>query len=404
VSDELDDLRRRVAELEATVERDRRTERSLRESRRMLQLMLDAVPQRVFWKDRSFRFLGCNQALARDGNLDGPQQVIGKTDFELPWKDTAPLYRADDERVVRDGLSRIDFEEPQVRPDGSTAWLRTTKRPLRDEDGTIIGVFATYEDITERKRAEAELLAAKEAAEAANRAKSEFLANVSHELRTPMHAILGFADLGRANAERGPRERLAHYFRRIDESGKRLLTLLNDLLDLAKLEAGRVDFRMDHQDLYLLIETVASELDAWLRGQDLSLAVETAGVETWAWFDWDKLMQVMRNLLSNAIKFSPPGGRITVLLEPRERPPTLAVSVADQGTGIPEDELDSVFDKFSQSSKTRTGAGGTGLGLAICKEIVQAHGGTITAANDAGGGACLTFTVPREPARAEAES
>jgi two-component system, sensor histidine kinase and response regulator len=133
---------------------DRRlAEELVRESRSMLQLVLDTIPQRVFWKDRDFRFIGCNKPFAADAGLSDPAEIIGRNDYELSWKDSAELYRADDRHVMESGLPKLNFEEMQARPDGSSIWLRTSKVPLRDGRGAVIGLMGTYEDITERRRA-----------------------------------------------------------------------------------------------------------------------------------------------------------------------------------------------------------------------------------------------------------
>lgn len=121
---------------------------------KMLQLVLDNIPQRVFWKDRNFRYLGCNKTFAKDAHLHKPSEIIGKSDFELSWKDTAELYRKDDQGVMESDIPKINYEEPQSTPDGSQLWLRTSKIPLHDRDGNVIGILGTYEDITERKRME----------------------------------------------------------------------------------------------------------------------------------------------------------------------------------------------------------------------------------------------------------
>ena len=145
--------RRLVNNLEQMVE-ERTTE--LGKSQQMLQLVLDAIPIRVFWKDKELGYLGCNQLFADDAGLDSPEEIIGKNDFELASADQAELYRSDDRQVIESGTPKLNFEEPQTLPDGSQMWLRTSKIPLHDAEGNISGVLGTYEDITERKRAEAE--------------------------------------------------------------------------------------------------------------------------------------------------------------------------------------------------------------------------------------------------------
>ncbi|MCX6135142.1 MAG: PAS domain-containing protein [Ignavibacteriales bacterium] len=155
---ELAQLRQRVAYLEAAEAKNKQTEEDLYHSRQMLQLVLDTIPQRVFWKDRNFSYLGCNKPFAKDADLTEPGEIVGKNDFELGWKEVAKLYRDDDDAVMTTGRPKLDFEEPQITPMGDQLWLRTTKVPLRDRDGTVIGILGTYEDITERKRTEDALL------------------------------------------------------------------------------------------------------------------------------------------------------------------------------------------------------------------------------------------------------
>ena len=250
--------------------------------------------------------------------------------------------------------------------------------------------------------AKQEIIQAKLNADRANQSKSEFLANMSHELRTPMHAILSFASMGQEKAFQAKPEKIQQYFSRISESGQRLLALLNDLLDLSKLEAGAVECHFKPNIVMKIVDTVLQEMSAIIKGKSVIVIHDKADVDTRAVCDSEKIMQVVRNLLSNAIKFTPDGKRIFLQYAPSTVPaanstqqlPALAFKVIDEGIGIPEDELSSVFDKFVQSSKTKTGAGGTGLGLAICREIIDRHEGVISARNNEYGGATFEFKIP----------
>ena len=251
-------------------------------------------------------------------------------------------------------------------------------------------------------QAKQEIMQAKLNADRANQSKSEFLANMSHELRTPMHAILSFASMGEEKVFDATPEKLQQYFSRISESGERLLALLNDLLDLSKLEAGAVQCHFKPHNVVKIVNTVLQEMSALIKQKGVNIIHECPDVDARVVCDSEKIMQVVRNLLSNAIKFTPAGKSIFLHYAATSVPAAnsasqvsaLALSVIDQGIGIPDDELSSVFDKFVQSSKTKTGAGGTGLGLAICREIIDRHEGIITARNNDYGGATFEFKIP----------
>ena len=234
-------------------------------------------------------------------------------------------------------------------------------------------------------------------AEQAVRAKSEFLANMSHELRTPMHAILGYAEISLTAINEETPQSTGQYIEKIKLSGERLLRLLNDLLTLAKLDAGKIEYKYEQANLKEAVDYTLVELAPLIKAKNLKICA-SFGDCTEACFDKHHIIQVLINLLSNAIKFSGAGGRIVIEVF-EERPPsggpTLCCKITDAGPGIPDGELTAIFDKFVQSSKTKTGAGGTGLGLAICQKIIEAHGGSIRAENAKPKGAVFTFVIPK---------
>lgn len=239
----------------------------------------------------------------------------------------------------------------------------------------------------------AQLQVAKDAAERANSAKSDFLANMSHELRTPLHGILSFARFGVKRWTSVDREKLLLYFQRIEATGQTLLKLLNELLDLAKLEAGGVTLECEAVSLGSVVGDVCEEFAALAREKNIRLRVTEGDSDLLAWGDREKLGQVARNLVGNALKFTPPDGEINVTLSSHED--GITVSVHDSGPGIPDEECEAVFDKFVQSNRTRNGAGGTGLGLSICRELVVLHHGELRAERTHGRGALLHMSLPR---------
>ncbi|MBT3227121.1 MAG: response regulator [Deltaproteobacteria bacterium] len=253
----------------------------------------------------------------------------------------------------------------------------------------------------------AELEIAKEKAESANQMKSDFLANISHELRNPLHHILSFARFGLNKTGLIPNDKIIHYFKTITESGSSLLNILNDLLDLSKLKSGKMDYQMSETSIGMILNSTVNESSSTLVEKDIDMVYAEPPESMKLVCDPEKIRQVVRNLLSNAIKFSPPGGKITIAYElgrlaagdetfNSAMVPALHLTVRDEGPGIPENELESIFDKFVQSSKTINSYGGTGLGLTICREIIQSHMGRIWIENNLAGGATFCILLPCE--------
>jgi len=252
-----------------------------------------------------------------------------------------------------------------------------------------------------------DLTFAKEEAERANAIKSEFLANMSHELRTPMHAMISFTHLILKKCslitDSQIQKKIHEFASSIELSGERLLVLLNNLLDMAKLESGQSNFNPQEQGITKLLAQGVDELNMLAADKYITINLKN-DINIDAWFDYTLTLQVLINLLSNAIKFSPENSTINITVYNSVQKigyrdtdleiEVLNVCVSDKGVGIPESELEMIFDKFSQSTTTKTGAGGTGLGLSICKEILMLHRGDIYAENNLGVGAKFTFYIP----------
>ena len=393
---------------------------ALRESESRFRLLAQAAPVMIWLGDQDFKATYINRRwYEMTGATEADALGYGWTQYIHPDDKTETEALMNQAILTR---TPFDSETRIRRKDGGYAVVKVTVSPNFDDRGEFLGFVGCGTDMTEIHTANAELqqhrdhltelvaqqtasvMLAKDAAERANEAKTVFLANMSHELRSPMHAVLSYARLGEDKVDKLEKSKVRDYFSRIRVSGERLLVLLNDLLDLSKLEARRMVLDLQPCLLSRVCEDVAHEVDGLCTARRLELHFEHDPDEPLIIADPVRMAQVVRNLISNAIKFSPEGGRITLavsrgeMIEGSRLIETARLAVMDQGPGIPADELESVFDKFVQSSKTRTGAGGTGLGLAICREIVTAHRGRIRAGMRDGGGACLVMELPEADA------
>lgn len=400
-------------------ERDRQLQRSAQDLATQVELVLAnearlqaisaAIPDAIYVLDREGNIMEAfgNQALFAMNNRRSNNVVEA-----LPQDISREILLVVG-RCLDTGDTQI-YEYPLMLQ-GQLYWFegRTARLPQHTAQNAVVWLAR---DVSARKLAEielrqardylveqvalqtADLVAAKEKADAANLAKTQFLSNMSHELRTPMHAILSFARLGLDKAEQATPDKLKRYFSNIADSGERMLALVNDLLDVTRLESGKMAFSLTEQPLKPLIESIMVELDELAKRQALQVVLQTDGTEPVFGFDRLRIGQVIRNLLSNAIKFSREHEQVLIELTTCDAPmPRAIVRVMDRGIGIPPDELEAIFDKFVQSSRTSRESGGSGLGLAISREIIRGHGGDIFAELREGGGSILTFWLPLAP-------
>lgn len=366
----------------------------LRRERLMLRTVIDNLPDTIYVKDRQLRKTMANKAELAILNKT-EEEVFGKTDRDIHPEELANLYEKDDKHVLEQGEAVINREEKVASPDGRITWMLTTKTPLVDQKGEVIGLVGIGRDITERRQIIKELGEAKEAAEAANRAKSEFLANMSHEIRTPMNAILGFSEALLHKLDNPEHRKM---LKSVASSGNLLLSLLNDILDLSRIEAGHLEIVHHHVDMPALVEEfrVLFTAKAASKGLELRTSIQR-GFPKILELDETRIKQVLFNILGNAIKFTHQG-HIQISIRYEEESPqqgTLHLLMEDTGIGIAQDQIEQIFDPFHQHDGQSTRQyGGTGLGLHITRRLVRRMGGEVSVSSKEGKGSTFTVVLP----------
>jgi PAS domain S-box-containing protein len=359
----------------------------------LLNALLDCMSDWVWEVDAEGRYTYCSpQVEAFLGYL--PSEIIGKTFFELMHPEEAEHYRIEFTELCRNKSHIQNFENWNTTRDGRRILLSTNAVPILDPSGTLLGYRGVDEDITERQQIQKDLEQARDSAEAATKAKSEFLATMSHEIRTPMNGVIGMTGLlldTDLNAEQ------RDYAEIVRKSGENLLTLINDILDFSKIEAGKLDLEILDFDLRPTLEDAIDLMV--MRASDKGLALFCQidpAVPSYLKGDPGRLRQIIINLVGNAIKFTPQGEVVvsTKLSSDQDGFATILFEVRDTGIGIPAKRLGALFSPFTQvDGSTARQYGGTGLGLAICKQLSELMGGEIGVSSEEGKGATFWFTA-----------
>lgn len=374
----------------------RRIEQALRENEQRLRRILETSNEGFWMIDNDTVTLGVNDAMC-DILGRAREEILGKKIFDFVNDENRAIFS--EQIKQRAARQTGHYEISLSRPDGSLVPCIFSATPLLDDNGVKTGSFAMVTDISSRKSAEIELQEAKMAAEAASRAKSIFLANMSHEIRTPMNAVLGFINLVLDDPYLSGTQRA--YLKTAHNSAKSLLKLINDILDISKLESGKVQLEQSYFKLSALMHDTLRVLymKAQEKGLNLELKIHPdlpAGYVG----DAFRLKQIILNLVGNAIKFTETGG-VKISVTPSDTG-SVCFSISDTGIGIPADMLQMIFDPFTQANESIARRhGGTGLGTTISRQLVELMGGNIWAESKVGKGSTFYFTVHLTPAGPE---
>lgn len=386
-------------------------ERALQDQLALHQTVIDTIPNAIFYRDPTGRHLGCNNAFVELVGLPR-EQIIGRTLMDL-GADTALLDTAaiTDRELIEGRVRQQRFDLTFNHPDGREIQVVIHKASFRNAEGRVVGIVGAMTDISDRVAFERELQRAKDAAEAASRTKSEFLAVISHEIRTPMNGVLGMVNLLRGT-ELDPQQR--DFVATIHSSGEALLTILNDILEFSRLDSGRVTVEAEPFDLAKALDDVVALMGPSAQEKGITLTLAMPGdFDSHLVGDVARLRQVLLNLVGNAVKFTEQGG-VTVSVRDCETPNSgqdgksgqdgrrmVCFEIADTGVGIPDNARDRLFQSFSQAdSSISRRFGGTGLGLAISKRLVELMGGEIGVDSTLGHGSRFWFTLPLTAAMA----
>jgi PAS domain S-box-containing protein len=385
----------RIAGIASDVTKRKRAEEEIREARSFLNSVVENIPHMIFIKDaRDLRFIQINHTGEKILGLSR-NDLVGKNDYDLFPKAEADFFIARDRAALESGRP-LDIPQEPVHTDEGNLTLHARKIPMFGPDGKPQYLLGIGEDITKQIEAQESIRQAKDEAERANRSKSEFLSRMSHELRTPLNAILGFGqllELENLNADQ--QESVRH----IMSGGRHLLGLINEVLDIARIEAGRMAVSLEPVSLPDLLRDVTQLVGPLVREREIQLFQPTEGeADLFAHADRQRLKQVLLNLLSNAIKYNRRGGEVRIatrcLYDDATKDRRVRVEVADTGIGLSAEDLGQLFTPFQRLGAEKTDVEGVGLGLALSKRLVELMNGVIGVQSTPGKGSTFWVELP----------
>ncbi|MFD1217446.1 ATP-binding protein [Microbulbifer celer] len=370
------------------------TAQALSDQFQFLQILVDAIPAPIFYKDVGGIYTGCNRAFEAFLGKSR-EEIIGRSVYGVSPGPQAQIYHEKDIALMRQRGHQV-YESQVVYADGSLHDVIFNKAAYVLEDGRLGGLIGVILDITERKALERDLIQAKETAEFYSRSKTRFLTNMSHEIRTPLNAIVGFSQvlLNRSRGTKLPPD-FQQFLEKISISGQGLAELVNDVLDISRIEAGKIEVMEEDVHLPELINRILVSCEPQASTRQLTLNSDIdSELPDIICTDRGKLSQILINLISNAIKFSPERASIDLRLQ-KLGEEKLSIEVIDRGIGIPVEQQAIIFEPFEQVDKSTVGQSrGTGLGLPITRSLVELLGGEISLESEDSVGTCFQVLLP----------
>jgi PAS domain S-box-containing protein len=361
----------------------------------LLEELIDHIPDSIFIKDTDSRFILANEAVSKLMGVSDPKELIGRTDFDFHPRKLATKYRNDEISVIKSGEAQLNIVEQVIDPKHNVRWYSTSKLPLRDHEGRIIGIMGIGREITQWIKKQKALRKAKHAAEKADQLKTAFLANLSHEVRTPLNGILGFSQFLRQMIEPGSKG--SKYIDYIVQNGKSLLHLISDIIDISKIETGQLLINKKNFLLNELMHQLELSIREVLVIKDkehimLTLELDLDDNDCILFSDDLRIKQILHNLLLNAVKFTEKG---SITFGYRVERKAITFFVKDTGIGIAPEHLDLIFELFTQVDHTLARQyEGTGIGLPIVKGLVHLLKGQLTVKSELSHGSEFSFTLP----------
>ncbi|HQW57401.1 MAG TPA: PAS domain-containing sensor histidine kinase [Gammaproteobacteria bacterium] len=359
-----------------------------------LENIMDHLPGHIYWLDRNNVFLGCNAIQAKSAGVKNRSEMVGKTNYDMPWRDQADAFNRVNNKVMTTG-QEYSVEEIARQANGAEIVFLAKKVPLLDPKGNIIGILGISVDITQQKEAEKKLIEEKERAEAANRAKTEFLENMRHDIRTPLSGIAGFAELIKNETDLN---KLKHYFNQLVASSSELLRYLNEVLDAFNVASGAIPMLKKKFSFKTIIENVIKLHQTKANEKKLQLThYVDSRIPAYLMGDHVRIYRIMLELIANALKFTEQGGiSISASLAKKDgRDIVVRLEIADTGLGIPPEKQQGLFVTFKRLTPSYQGIyKGAGLGLSIVKQFVDDLHGEVYIESESDKGAKFICLFP----------